>query len=140
LDASGTGWRRPTLKTVLIVEDNPAGLVMYSDVLERAGYRVLGAEDGAAAIRVATDEAPDLVLMNLSIPMINGVDAIEILKSHPATEAVPVLVVTGHTSPALREEAWQAGCDDYLNKPVPPNRLLAEVEARIGPGDGRPAR
>jgi two-component system, cell cycle response regulator DivK len=107
---------------------------MYSRALEVHGYRVIQADDGAAAVRLATAEPPDLIVMNLSIPLVSGVDAIEILKSHPVTEHVPVLVLTGHTSHNIREEAWEAGCDDYFDKPLPPTRLIDAVEARIGSG------
>jgi two-component system, cell cycle response regulator DivK len=120
------------VKTVLIVEDSPDGLDMYASALESCGYRVLQAGDGATAIRLATADPPDMVLMNLSVPLVCGVDAIEILKAHPATEHVPVMVITGHTSHIIREEAWEAGCDDYLDKPVPPSQVLAAITARIG--------
>jgi two-component system, cell cycle response regulator DivK len=122
------------LKTVLIVEDSAAGREMYGQALEACGYRVVQADDGAAAVRLATAEPPDVVIMNLSIPLVSGVDAIEILKCHPATEHVPVLVLTGHTSHNIREEAWEAGCDEYFDKPLPPTQLIEAVESRIGPG------
>jgi two-component system, cell cycle response regulator DivK len=122
-------------KTVLLVEDCAEGRDIYAGFLEEHGYRVVQAEDGAQAIRLATDAPPDLVIMNVSVPLLNGVDATEILKGHPATEEVPVLVLTGHTSPLIREDAWEAGCDDYLDKPLAPSALLEAVVARIGPAD-----
>lgn len=120
------------VRTVLIVEDSDEGRGMYAQALESCGYRVLQAEDGAAGVRVATDEPPDLVLMNLSLPLVAGVDAVEILKAHPATQHIPVLVVTGHTSPKIRDMAWEAGCDEFLSKPLSPAALVAAVEAAIG--------
>jgi len=123
----------PERKTVLLVEDCAEGRDIYADLLEEQGYRVIQAEDGAAAIRMATEEPPDLVVMNLSVPLLNGVDATEILKAHPATETIPVLVVTGHSSPVIREQAWEAGCDEYLDKPVAPSDLLGAIAERIGP-------
>lgn len=121
------------MKTVLIVEDSEGGRDMYADALEEAGYAVLQAADGAEAVRLATaDQAPDLVLMNLSIPIVPGVDAIEILKGHPTTQDVPVLVVSGHTSHDLREGAWTAGCDDFLAKPLAPSKLIEAVKDCIG--------
>ena len=125
-----------TVKTILIVEDSAEGRDIYVTALEAEGYRVVQAEDGAAGVRLATDDPPDLVLMNVSIPLVNGVDAVEILKSHPATERVPVVMVTGHTSPSVREGAWQAGCDEYLSKPVPPGQLVEAITERIGPSGG----
>lgn len=123
------------MKTVLIVEDSPEGRDVYATALETSGYRVVQAADGAEAIRTATDAPPDLILMNVSIPLVNGVDAVEILKSHPATESVPVLVITGHTSAMVRDQAWEAGCDEYFAKPFRPTQLLEAVAARIGPAD-----
>lgn len=123
------------MKTVLIVEDSPQGRDMYAAALENVGYRVLQAGDGAEGVRLATDDPPDLVIMNLSIPLVNGADAIEILKSHPRTEHIPVLVLSGHSHPAVREGAWQAGCDDFFNKPLRPSRLLRAVTECIGAAD-----
>ena len=114
--------------TVLIVEDSPEGRDVYATALEAAGYAVLQAGDGAEGIRMATETPPDLIVMNVSMPHVNGVDAVEILKSHPATEHVPVVVVTGHGStPAVREGAWEAGCDEFLAKPVGPGELVAAI-------------
>jgi two-component system, cell cycle response regulator DivK len=124
-----------TQKTVLLVEDCAEGRDIYAGYLERNGYRVIQAEDGAQAIRLAITAPPDLVIMNLSVPILCGVDATEILKGHPATEDVPILVLSGHTSPVIREDAWEAGCDDFLDKPMAPTRLLEAVAARIGPSD-----
>jgi two-component system, cell cycle response regulator DivK len=117
---------------VLIVEDSPEVRDIYSVALEARGYRTMLAPDGAAAIRLATDHPPDLVLMNINMPFVNGADATEILKSHPATEGVPILVISGHSSPTIRETAWEAGCDDYLHKPLQPRQLIAAVSKCIG--------
>lgn len=114
-------------RTILIVEDSPEGRDIYAMALEAAGYAVLQAWDGAEGIRIATDARPDLIVMNVSMPHVNGVDAIEILKAHPATEHVPILVVTGHVTPMVRDGAWEAGCDDFLSKPVRPGELVAKV-------------
>lgn len=120
------------MKTVLIVEDSPEGRDIYAAALENGGYRVRQAADGAEGVRMATAEVPDLVVMNLSIPLVAGADAIEILKSHPMTEHIPVLVVSGHSHPGLQESAWEAGCDDYFVKPIRPSRLLEIVAECIG--------
>lgn len=123
------------MKTVLIVEDSPGGRDIYATALEDRGYRVVQASDGAEGVRLATDDPPDMVLMNLSIPLVSGADAIEILKSHPVTEHIPVVVVSGHSHPQLRESAWEAGCDDFCTKPIPPSRLLEVVADCIGEAD-----
>lgn len=122
------------MKTVLIVEDSPEGRDIYAAALESGGYRVLQASDGAEGVRVATDDPPDLVVMNLSIPLVNGTDAIEILKAHPVTEHIPVVVVSGHSHPDLLEGAWEAGCDDYFVKPLPPSQLLEIISDRLNNG------
>lgn len=120
------------MKTILIVEDSPEGRDIYAKALENSGYRVRQAGDGAEGVRMATAEPPDLIIMNLSIPLVAGADAIEILKSHPMTEHVPVLVVSGHSHPDLREGAWEAGCDDYFVKPFRPSQLLKAVDDCLG--------
>jgi two-component system, cell cycle response regulator DivK len=119
------------MKTILIVDDAPEGRDVYAQVLEMGGYRVVQAEDGAQAVRMATHEPPDLILMNVSIPFVNGIDATEILKSHPTTERVPILMVTGHVSANVQDDAWAAGCDDYIGKPVPPTEILAAVTKHL---------
>ena len=131
VSAPRNGW------TILIVEDSPEGRDIYATALTAAGYAVLEAWDGAEGIRIATDARPDLIVMNVSMPHVNGVDAVEILKSHPATEHVPILVVTGHGTPTVREGAWEAGCDDFLSKPVGPGELVAAVASCIEQNGGR---
>lgn len=123
------------MKTIMIVEDSPEGRDIYAAALENGGYRVVQAGDGAEAVRIATTEPPDLVVMNLSIPLVSGADAIEILKGHPVTEHIPVLVVSGHSHPDSRESAWEAGCDDYFIKPLRPSQLLEAVTDCIGSAD-----
>lgn len=127
---SGSRARRTT---VLVVEDSPEGRDIYATALEAAGFEVSQAADGAEGIRVATESRPDAVVMNVSMPHVNGVDAVEILKAHPATQHIPILVVTGHGATAsIRDGAWEAGCDDFLAKPVSPADLVAAVEKCIG--------
>lgn len=120
------------MKTILIVEDSPEGRDVYATALQAEGYAVVEAADGAEGIRMATGRRPDLVLMNVSMPHVSGVDAVEILKSHPVTERVPILIITGHESPRVREMAWEAGCDDYLPKPLAPADLIEAVRKCIG--------
>lgn len=120
------------MKTILVVDDSDASRDMFATTLSAKGFRVLQASDGAEGIRLATEEPPDLVLMNVSMPVVNGVDAVEVLKGHPGTEAVPVLVITGHSIPSVRDMAWEAGCDDFLSKPISPKELVEAVERCIG--------
>lgn len=126
-DASARTKAPTKTRTVLIVEDSPEGRDVYATALAAAGYAVVEACDGAEGIRLATEQPPDVVLMNIRMPHVNGVDAVEILKAHPATEHIPILVVTGHGIPAVRDGAWEAGCDEYLSKPLVPSDLVAAV-------------
>lgn len=120
-------------KTVLLVDDDPDSRAIYRILLDRAGYDVLEAEDGGDAFLLARSETPDLIVMNLSMPTINGFDATEMLKSDSETAPIPVLILTGHNTPAIDDLAWKAGCDDLLRKPLSPSELEAEIRRRIGP-------
>ena len=120
-------------KTVLLVDDEEDGRTIYRVLLEHSGYHVLEAADGGEALLLARSELPDLIVMNVTMPTFNGVDATEMLKEDPDTAHIPVIVLTGHEIPRIMELAWQAGCDDVLQKPFAPTALEAEVRRRIGP-------
>lgn len=125
------------MKTVLIVEDQLDTLAIHSAYLERHGYRVLRAEDGAAGVDSARRHHPDLILMDLSVPRVNGLAATEMLKGDPETGHIPIVIVTAHTYGSVGRRAFAAGCDGFLAKPLDPRRVLEEVEQRIGPS-GQP--
>ena len=117
----------PVPTTILLVEDNEMNRDMLSRRLERAGYRVILAVDGPRGIAAARMEAPDLVLMDMSLPEIDGWEATRHLKQDPATRGIPVIALTAHAMVSDREKALQAGCDDYDTKPVDFARLLQKM-------------
>lgn len=121
-----------SIKKVLLVEDNEDNRIVYSTMLEHYGYEVVESIDGREAIRLAAEEDPDLILMDISIPGIDGWTATERLREDGRTASIPVVAVTAHSLPEDRERARTLGCDGYLTKPCEPRRLLAEVRRLIG--------
>ena len=119
-------------KTVLLVEDNEDNRIVYATVLEHFGYHVIEARDGAEGVRLARETHPDVVLMDISIPVIDGWRATSILKEDPDTTAIPVIALTAHALPEDRERSTEVGCDGYLAKPCEPSRVLAEVRRVLG--------
>lgn len=117
-----------TRGTVLIVEDNEDNRTVYRTILEHFGFRVIETEDGEAGIRKAREEPPDGVLMDISIPLIDGYEATRILKADPATAAIPIIALTAHAMTGDRTRAVEAGCDAYISKPAEPKHVAAEVE------------
>ena len=110
---------------------------MLSRRLERKGHRVLLAVDGGQGVDVARTEAPDLVLMDMSLPVLDGWEATRRLKAMPETKGIPVIALTAHAMQEDREKALAAGCDDYDTKPVEMARLLAKIEAILGGASAR---
>lgn len=121
-----------TEKTVLLVEDNEDNRIVYATVLEHFGYRVIEAKDGAEGVRLAREAHPDVVLMDISIPVIDGWSATSMLKEDPDTTSIPVIALTAHALPEDREKSAEVGCDGYLAKPCEPSRVLAEVKRVLG--------
>ncbi|MBA2669507.1 MAG: response regulator [Gemmatimonadetes bacterium] len=119
-------------KVILIVEDDAEQRLLYTRVLESAGYRVVEAADSASALSQVHELRPDLVLMDVTLPGPSGWNATREIKSHPDTHRVPVLVVTGLVAQADRDASYASGSDGYLEKPVPPRRLLDEVARMLG--------
>jgi CheY-like chemotaxis protein len=122
-------------KTVLLVEDNEDNLVVYRTILEHVGYRVLEARDGEQGVDSATEHHPDMILMDISIPKIDGWEATRRLKADEETREIPIVALTAHALEEDREKAIQAGCDGYLAKPVEPRRVVEEVQRFIGPAE-----
>ena len=119
-------------KTVLLVEDNEDNRIIYATALRYAGYSVIEAVTGTEGVFEARTHQPDLVLMDISVPEIDGWEATAILKADPTTKHIPIIAVTAHALPGDRERSMDAGCDGYLAKPIPPAMLLAEVDRRFG--------
>ena len=118
---------------ILLVEDNEMNRDMLSRRLERRGYEVVVAVDGAEGVRKAAAEAPALILMDMSLPVLDGWEATRQIKASPATRAIPVIALTAHAMAGDRDQALAAGCDDFDTKPVDLPRLLAKIEALLGP-------
>lgn len=119
---------------MLLVEDNEDNRIIYTTVLRHVGYDVLEAQDGVQAIALARSERPDLILMDISIPEIDGWEATRILRRDPATSAIPIIALTAHALPDDREKAVQMGFTAYLAKPIEPRTVVAEVQRWIGGG------
>jgi CheY-like chemotaxis protein len=119
---------------ILLVEDNEMNRDMLSRRLERKGFQVILAVDGAAGVEMVTSAAPDLVLMDMSLPVLDGWEATRRLKADPATRHVPVIALTAHAMSSDRGRALEAGCDDYDTKPIELPRLLAKMETLLARG------
>jgi two-component system, cell cycle response regulator DivK len=117
---------------ILLVEDNEMNRDMLSRRLQRRGYEVVIAVDGQAGVALAQAEAPDLILMDMSLPVMDGWEATRQLKAASETMAIPVIALTAHAMSGDREKAMEAGCDDYDAKPIDLPQLLAKIEALLG--------
>ena len=113
--------------TVLIVEDNADNRLIYRTILEYHGFAVIEAEDGEEGVRRARDEAPSAVLMDISLPLIDGHEATRILKADAATRSIPVIALTAHAMAGDRARATAAGCDAYIAKPLRYQELYAAI-------------
>jgi len=122
-------------KTILIVEDNEDNLMVYRTILEHVGYNVIEARDGEEGIARAREEHPDLILMDISIPRIDGWEATRRLKENEETRDIPIIALTAHALEEDREKALRVGCDGYLAKPVEPRRVVEEVKRYVGPAE-----
>ncbi len=116
---------------ILLVEDNEMNRDMLSRRLERRGYTVLIAEDGEQGIASAHSSAPDLILMDISLPKLSGWDATLALKKDPATAKIPIIALTAHAMAADRQKAAEVGCDEYETKPIEFANLVAKIEALL---------
>lgn len=116
---------------ILLVEDNEMNSDMLSRRLIRRGYEVVIATNGRLGIDLAQSAGPDLVLMDMSLPEVDGWEATRVLKTAEETRNLPVIALTAHAMPSDREKAIAAGCDDYDTKPVDFSRLLAKIEAQL---------
>lgn len=117
---------------ILLVEDNEDNRDMLSRRLIRKGYEVALAVDGSAGVTEAAAQLPDLILMDMSLPVLDGWEATRRIKAAPETAHIPVIALTAHAMSGDREKAIAAGCDDYDTKPVELPRLLQKIEALLG--------
>jgi CheY-like chemotaxis protein len=112
---------------ILLVEDNEMNRDMLSRRLARKGYEVIMALDGRQAVQMASGENPDLIIMDMSLPVIDGWEATRQVKAAPETRTIPVIALTAHAMSGDREKAIEAGCDDYDTKPIDLPRLLGKI-------------
>jgi CheY-like chemotaxis protein len=122
---------------ILLVEDNEMNRDMLSRRLQSRGYTVVIATDGAEGVHLAHDQKPDLILMDLTLPVVDGWEATRQLKAHETTQKIPVIALTAHAMVSDEQKAKDAGCDDFETKPIELPRLLGKIEeqlqARLGP-------
>jgi two-component system, cell cycle response regulator DivK len=116
---------------ILYVEDNEDNVYMLKRRLERAGFEVVVAPDGEQGLAIARDQRPDLILMDLSLPVLDGWQATRRLKESEETRTIPVIALSAHAMPGDREKALEAGCDEYDAKPVKLPSLLAKIRALL---------
>jgi len=121
---------------ILLVEDNEMNRDMLSRRLERRGYTVVCAVDGQQGIEAVVREKPDLVLMDMSLPVVDGWEATRRLKADPSVRGIPVIALTAHAMASDEQQAREAGCDDFDTKPVELPRLLQKIEALLGRSPG----
>jgi CheY-like chemotaxis protein len=119
---------------ILYVEDNDDNVYVLKNRLTRAGYTVLIAVDGEEGVAMATAEKPDLILMDLSLPVLDGWEATRRLKAAEDTRGIPVIALTAHAMSGDREKALEAGCEDFDTKPVDFPRLRGKIQALLGNG------
>ncbi len=121
-------------ETILIVEDNPLNLELATDLLEAAGYSVRQAGTAEEAIRTAKAALPTLILMDVSLPGMDGLDATRALKADPATRSIPVIALTAHAMKGDEEKAREAGCEGYITKPIDTRAFPATVARFLASG------
>jgi CheY-like chemotaxis protein len=126
-----------TTTRILIVEDNEMNRDMLSRRLERKGYKVLLAVDGENGVEMARAHAPDLILMDMSLPVLDGWEATRLLKADALMQRIPVIALTAHAMSSDRDKALDAGCDDYDTKPIDLPRLLGKIEALLNVSAGK---
>jgi CheY-like chemotaxis protein len=129
--AAGSTAKGPNVTKILLVEDNEMNRDMLSRRLQRKGYEVVIAEDGRQGVELAEKEAPDVILMDMSLPVVDGWDAARQLKASAATRGIPIIALTAHAMSGDREKALDAGCDDYDTKPVDFARLVVKIETLV---------
>ena len=120
------------MSKILLVEDNEMNRDMLTRRLERKGFEVVIAVDGQAGVDMASSSNPDIILMDLSLPVIDGWEATRQIKADPATQPIPVIALTAHAMAGDEQKALQAGCNDYDTKPVDLKRLLGKIENLLG--------
>ena len=125
---------RSVPKRILIVEDNELNMKLLNDVLEAYGYEIVKTDSGSAVLGLARQHRPDLVLMDIQLPDISGLDAVRQLKGDSLTEAIPIIAVTAFAMAGDERKALESGCDGYIAKPIMLREFLAMIEKFLGHG------
>jgi CheY-like chemotaxis protein len=123
--------RKKHMSKILLVEDNEMNSDMLSRRLQRKGHEVLVAMDGAQGVNLAQSENPDLILMDMSLPVLDGWEATQQIKASPETSGIPIIALTAHAMAGDREKCLEVGCDDYETKPVDFSRLLGKIQVLL---------
>ena len=119
---------------ILLIEDNELNRDMLSRRLQKRGYEIVMAVDGESGVAMASSETPDVILMDMSLPGIDGCEATRIIKNSPVTRHIPIMALTAHAMTSDRDKALAAGCDDFDTKPIDLPRLLRKIAALVGLG------
>ena len=114
---------------ILIIEDNPMNMELTTDLLKVSGYVVIQADTAELGISIAQSEKPDLIIMDIGLPVMNGLSAVEILKKDEKTKDIPILALTSYAMKGDREKILEAGCEGYLAKPIDTRKFADEVKA-----------
>ena len=114
-------------KRILVVEDQDDNMQILRDLLDSVGYEIIEARDGAEGVKVAKAERPDLILMDIQLPVLDGYEATRQIKADPELRTIPIIVVTSYALSGDEDKAREAGCDDYVPKPYSPRQLLAKI-------------
>ena len=125
---------------VLLVDDYPDAREMYSEYLQYSGFDVVEAQNGMEALQRAAESSPDIILMDLSLPVMDGWEATRRLKADPRTAQIPVVALTGHALAGISEGAKKAGCDAFVTKPCLPDELVKEIRKVLDSGSNRKNR
>ena len=119
-------------KKILLVDDSRTSLFMERMILGQGPYEFVTAADGEQGVREAVAHRPDLILMDVVMPRMNGFEALRAIRARPETQRTPVILVTTRGEPANVEDGWEAGCSDFLTKPIDPEELLTKVKSCLG--------
>ncbi len=122
-------------KRILVVEDQEDNRAILRDLLQSVGYELVEAVNGEEALSIALEHKPDLILMDIQLPVVDGYEATRRIKAEPALRGIPVIAVTSYALSGDEEKAREAGCDDYVTKPFSPRDLLAKVQAYLPAAD-----
>ncbi len=116
------------MRRILVVEDNEDNLLLITVLLQKSGFAILEARDGAAGVELAVKEKPDLILMDIALPVLDGYEATKRIKANKETKDIPVIALTSYAMVGDREKALNFGCDGYIEKPINPETFVAEME------------